>query len=60
MKNKEDNIEKDRKVLNRSLNVETCVEAQKLVRGVSSSKVCTLQNKLNNIYNILQEMNIKS
>ena len=59
VKNEEDNIEKDGKVLNKTLNLEACIEAQKLVRGVSS-RVCTLQNKLNNIYNILQEMNIKS
>ena len=59
VKNEEDDIEKDGKVLNRTLNLEACIEAQKLVRGVSS-RVCTLQNKLNHIYNILQAMNIKS
>lgn len=57
--NEEDNTEKYETVLDSSLNVEACLEAQELVRRVSS-KADALQNRVNSLYNIIQEMNVKS
>lgn len=57
--NEEDNTEKYETELDSSLNVEACLEAQELVRRVSS-KADALQNRVNSLYNIIQEMNVKS
>ena len=57
--NEEDNTEKFETVLDSSLNVEACLEAQDLIKRVSS-KADGLQNRINSIYNIILVMNVKS